>query len=379
MYEGRRKITLNKKPKKPEVVNEKPDSNVSETEVSSKIPNQEKAEKSEALALVDELTEKDTKIFDDFGEKKEIVSEKSLEEIAELYDYIEGVSKKYQIDPRKFSSENGGFYDPSLIEENLKEAEERRGNFDNRDKKKIESIMKSKGEYEAKKELKKMFTAKMFEAILVPLIDEYNLFGEKTRAYKTCDYDDIKHGIDIVLEYKTEDKDNPSIQASSYVGVGVDLSIGNEETIEEKIAKTRERLEKDIPYKVDYFEDGDGNMGNLKNLVRFIISGSSNTSFLLSEAYRDNEEHGKNRDIEDYRFMTQALEEVLLQVKYYKTSSTSESILKQLDLVKHQTEKVLSRKIEKMGFEEYKKLRQTYDRGYYALKDALEISYCVKK
>ncbi|PID83258.1 hypothetical protein CSB11_01835 [Candidatus Campbellbacteria bacterium] len=332
----------------------------------------------EILNTVYELQENDEKKFSDFASKTEVLYGKKPEDIFALNKFFkqkEIQKVKNEINPLEFSSQNGGLYDPKLVNDHLEIARKRRKKFDQIDRAKIESFIEHNQVNLAKEFFKKQLLAQSFEDVLPCLVNKYALFGEHTNAYKTCDYDDMENGIDMILEYSDDNKDKNGVIANSYAGVGIDLCIGNTETVESKVNNIRNKLWRDESYKVDYFKSKSGYMGGLNNLARVVVSGSTNTALMLSEAYMHNEKNGTKRDIQNYRFMTQSLEEILLQIKYYKKETDDQNILNQYNLIQHNTEKVLAQRIKKMGEEKYLQLRQSYDRGYYALKDALEESY----
>lgn len=368
MYEGRKKITLNKKQEKPEVVNEKPDSNVSETEAGSKIPNQEEAEKSEALSLVDELTEKDTKTFDSVvasrDEKVYKISEENIDKLGKIF------SKKVKdvcqhIDINDFVD----IYGKEVVEKDQEDLNNDENGIDNENSKN----KSGKNPVQIEKDNIKHKTAKIFENLFPILVDKNSLLGPDATSILTARVEDVSGPkIDNIIEFAHGDG------AYSHLGIGIDLTVGNKDTIQKKINGIENGLKNGNLSTVKYFESKKMHIkGQYKNMPKVIVTGSTNTVLDLMQL-QILSERGDNR-IDEYRFQFQALEEVLLQLQYFINYVGDSEIKDKLNVTLYKVRGVLEQKIINIGADKYTKIRGTYDRGYYALKEVLDETFNIDK
>ena len=112
--------------------------------------------------------------------------------------------------------------------------------------------------------------AKMLEKVIEEVAELNEWFGGEAIVVKTCDYDDYKNGVDLVIEFNGEEK-------RSFLAVDVCMAF-DYSRVEEKIKKNIKRMERDfssveVKYYCSEVEGSDGEIykGKIENLVTAVI------------------------------------------------------------------------------------------------------------
>lgn len=107
--------------------------------------------------------------------------------------------------------------------------------------------------------------ADIIEAILFEHIEQSNWFGESATTIKTSKFDDIRNGIDIIVEF--EEETNRLV----HMGLAVDVTFGNT-AAQNKIMKIKENIENGILKEVKYFmSERSPHKGLYRNLPSVVV------------------------------------------------------------------------------------------------------------
>ncbi|HMP67699.1 MAG TPA: hypothetical protein PKA60_03045 [Candidatus Paceibacterota bacterium] len=178
-------------------------------------------------------------MFEDQTKKVDVVKmPQALEKAKEIM-------AEYKIDPESFSD----LYNPSSVNDDKKYVAEMKIKFDLQNTEQYEVINNQ--------------LAEIFEAIIFDEGESANWFGDNSFLIKTSDYDDIKNGVDMVVEY---DED----EGVSRIAAAIDV------TFSHLVGKKIDRIKNDILSgnlgQIKYFTSEVSNMrGELKKIPRIII------------------------------------------------------------------------------------------------------------
>ncbi|MBI4160336.1 MAG: hypothetical protein HY506_00315 [Candidatus Yanofskybacteria bacterium] len=115
----------------------------------------------------------------------------------------------------------------------------------------------------AQQEAKKL--AELFEMLLAQLAELQNWFGDDVFIMETAEYDDIRAGIDAVIEIL---KDG----AFSHLGLAVDVTF-SEKQVEKKLERIRDEIDYYELPEVKYFISQSGDFkGRLSNIPRVVVA-----------------------------------------------------------------------------------------------------------
>lgn len=128
-----------------------------------------------------------------------------------------------------------------------------------RDKAEVERIKKTFEPHDRNK-----FAADILEGILCKEAELSDWLGPYAQTLKTSEYDDIKNGVDMVVEF------NLPQQARSHLALGVDATFGTR-TIQKKFERIKREIEEGELARIKYFRSQNGGfMGQLSNIPRVV-------------------------------------------------------------------------------------------------------------
>lgn len=249
--------------------------------------------------------------------------ERMTEAEAEAYGLLVSKHRQARIDPRKELIKPRGPYSLAEIEEDETEIG------------RLEIIFKEKSaKNPGWQEVEKR--AELFEAMLGEGIELNDWFGEDAGTILPARYDDIKNGIDILVEF--------SIGGFvKYLGLSIDVTTSPKSALE-KIDKIRRDIQNGHLARLKYFaSEATGDRGVKNDIPRVVIGADFklvrelaglwlNLSRLKEERRKLEDETGKDnpavihlRDrirklqqkMAEHRTQFQILEEVRLQLKYF--------------------------------------------------------------
>lgn len=150
-----------------------------------------------------------------------------------------------------------------------------------------------------------------------------------TKTYATTRFDDVFHGVDIIVE-----KVSPQNQ-SSELGLGIDVTFGkNIETIKRKIEKIKKHIDQGELTRIKYFKSKQRAMrGELSELPLVVVGSTADTARELANLFARKED-GK---LETHQIQFQVMQEIIIQCEYfaaYARAQNKEDLAKRYDGVK---------------------------------------------
>ena len=150
--------------------------------------------------------------------------------------------------------------------------------------------------------------AMILEAVLHKQAELSNWLGPNAFTIKTSRFDDIKNGIDTVVEFDKDNKDK-----IEHLGLAVDVTICPD--INKKVERIKKEIEEGKLAEVKYFESSKtGLKKRLTNIPRVILSVDCGTVRELMQLWLDNEKE----KLAQHPFQLQILEEILLQLESFR-------------------------------------------------------------
>lgn len=147
-------------------------------------------------------------------------------------------------------------------------------------------------------------TAEVLEAIIYKRIELGNWLGPNAETIRPSEYDDFVNGIDIIVEFNTED-------SKKHLALGIDITFGSL-TMVKKFDRIKEEIDMDELAKVKYFE-AHGFKGTLTQLPRIVIGVQKDTVVDLAGLWMNN----KNTEIDKHFIKDILLQEIKLQLETF--------------------------------------------------------------
>lgn len=146
--------------------------------------------------------------------------------------------------------------------------------------------------------------------ILEAIVDEHaelsEWLGSNVTTYKTSEYDDIRNGVDTIVEMENDD-----IPRSDFFGLVMDETFNQD--IGRKLDRIRKEIEEGKLAEVKYFFS-DSFKGTLLNIPRVIVAVEQKTAKELAELWLTNDK----KALAEHPIQYQILEEILLQLETFK-------------------------------------------------------------
>lgn len=149
--------------------------------------------------------------------------------------------------------------------------------------------------------------ATIFEAIIYEHTELSNWFGPDAFTIKSSRYDDIKNGVDSIVEFRESD------YAASYLALAIDVTFSAD--VEKKFERIKKEIEEGELSKIKYFVSEHMNVrGELAKIPRVVIGAESKTVKNLAELWIEE----KNKDLGIHPIQFQVLEEAITQLETFK-------------------------------------------------------------
>ena len=212
-----------------------------------------------------------------YGERPDAFIDRGDVELDRAYQTAVGKLEKDQIDPREFED----LYGEENVRADLAYVDRRQLDF-----------MEDRGAEDER--ARKCGT--ILEGVLYSEIELNQWLGEDAFTIRPSRYDDVKHGIDVIVEFRKPER------AASYLGLGIDATIAKDERdlrrdiiipkLSQKITKIKEKIrDKKLP-SVKYFaSDHTDIRGEQRNVPLVLVTTDFKTIKELAELYltRNNE------------------------------------------------------------------------------------------
>lgn len=214
-------------------------------------------------------------------------------ELNKAHRVAETFLKEHAIDVASFK----GFYDAEKLAHHHKRLLEREKTFilnpDQEEQKKVSDLL---------------------EATLVDRCELDNWFGQNTSVRKTCAYDDVFNGIDMVLEQER-------VNASTYIGLTVDVCFSVQET-RKKVDDILSGIERQELSRVDYYESP-RMKGEIKNIPRIVLGVERERALEIGEMwYRIQTGKAPKDSLVKSPVRTILIHEMLLQLEAFEKFAT---------------------------------------------------------
>jgi len=144
--------------------------------------------------------------------------------------------------------------------------------------------------------------ATVFEAIFHDQAELSEWLGPDAMTIKTSRYDDIKNGIDTVVETRHDDR------TASHLGIAIDVALGPD--LDKKFQRIKSEIERGELGQVKYFKSEHMHIrGEFRRIPRVVIGASGKVVHELAELWLEK----KNQDLAEHPIQFQILEEMELQ------------------------------------------------------------------
>lgn len=172
-------------------------------------------------------------------------------------------------------------------------------------------VLRMKREFkrdENKESEKSKEIANAIEIIINDQIELSDWLGGETYTYQTSEYDDIKNGIDAVLEFISEDEESDQ----NFLGIAFDITYKND--VSKKFFRIKKEIEENKKNNIKYFQSENTEYkGSIENIARLVIGLDIKSGEELIELYCKKE----NKKLENHFFQFQLIDELLYQLDVF--------------------------------------------------------------
>ena len=159
------------------------------------------------------------------------------------------------------------------------------------------------------KEARKIST--IFETLIYDQAEMSEWLGKSAITIKSSRYDDIKNGIDLIIEFP--DSEGAS---ASHLALAVDITLSNE--LEKKMNGIRRDIERGELSNIKYFESETLSIrGEKRNVPKVVIGADSKMLNQIIDLWIRQDKESKNR-LGNHPIQFVLLEEVMLQLEKFK-------------------------------------------------------------
>jgi len=247
------------------------------------------------------------------------------------------------IDPRDFA-EPQGHYRKEAVEADIAYVEELEQTFKKSDRE--GGTLGNKSREEALRKI-----ARGFEAVILQS-DANEWFGPDAEMLIPSRYDDIKNGVDGIVEFNHE-------QSFSHLVLAVDMvSSNNTETIGRKLENIKNDIQKNNLAKVKYFESEQLKLkGEMTDIPRVVIGADRKTVQGLLSLFAE----GKNKELAGHYMQMQMLREIQMQLESFSKFADAEGkpkLVSAYNDAKLIVDRIIEEKIDTMGAHKVTKMEE---------------------
>ena len=183
-----------------------------------------------------------------------------------------------------------GIYTKEKIEADKKYVEEKEKVFDRDDT-------------ENEKEMKKLAT--IFEVVVYKHGELSEWFGHGALTIKTSEYDDIKNGVDLMVEFEEK----------GHLALAIDVTFSND--TEKKFERIQKEIEKGKLTEVEYFKsESEEYPHSLQKVPRVVIGAEKKTVMELGELWVENEKEKLGKHSIQFQMLDQIIEQAEVFAEY---------------------------------------------------------------
>jgi hypothetical protein len=148
--------------------------------------------------------------------------------------------------------------------------------------------------------------AAVFEAIIYEHGELSDWFGPSAFMIKPSRYDDIKNGVDEVVEFQIDE------YSASHLALAIDVTFSHE--MQNKFERIKKENDTGKLTKVKYFNSDHLNIrGELSRVPRVVVGAEARTVKELGELWMEE----KNKELGKHSIQFQILKEILMQAKVF--------------------------------------------------------------
>lgn len=153
--------------------------------------------------------------------------------------------------------------------------------------------------------------AKVLEAIIFEQIEQSNWLGDTATTIQASRYDDIKHGVDTIVEFEEEDGRN-----ASHLALAIDVTTSNE--LRRKFDRILGEIKSGTLTEIKYFlSESMGIRGRKFNVPRVVIGADKKTLFDLMDKWLEKD----NKALAEHVIQAVIIEEILEQLKAFRIAA----------------------------------------------------------
>lgn len=207
----------------------------------------------------------------------------------------------------------------------------------------------------------------IFEAIIHDQIYSNYWLGANTESIKTAEFDDVKNGIDEILEIKTKP------HAASYLGLAIDVTHGDD--LANKMERAKQEILKGKMATLKYF-NGPDFKGTMKNVPRVVIGVDRKMLMELIDLWVNK----KNKSLADHPVKYLIIEEVARQLGSFQKFAEKNGQIEIVNKIKTVFEAVNRIKLSISSEKEFKDIVYQHedDKVFDAINRYLEIMSRIK-
>lgn len=136
------------------------------------------------------------------------------------------------------------------------------------DKRRVELKRATHKFSETKESTEMKRVADIFEAIMLEQSELSEWLGSNVAVIKTTEYDDFVNGVDLIADWKSKTGGE-----SHTLALAVDVTFGAG-SVEKKMRRNKENIDKNQLGKIKYFRAGDGTMRGERSAVPHVVIGA---------------------------------------------------------------------------------------------------------
>jgi hypothetical protein len=149
--------------------------------------------------------------------------------------------------------------------------------------------------------------ATVLEAVIYSQVNTAQWFGPYAKALKASDLDDIKHGVDGIIQLK-----QPQLSAS-YLGLGIDVVYGGQ-YMEKKFLRIKDEIDNGQLTTIKYLKTNDYR-GERANVPRLVVAVDSETVQALAKTWYD-DAPGLKGNVIRYQILKELVDQLTVFEQY---------------------------------------------------------------
>ncbi len=210
----------------------------------------------------------------------------------------------------------------------------------------------------------------VFERIIMEQIELHDWFGPNTMTVAASEYDDIKNGVDIIVEITEEDS-----RASSHLGLGIDITYNT--NLEKKFLRIKNEIKSGKLTEVKYFQSADGSFtGRLNRIPRVVIGVQKETIAELMKLTLNKKKKELAQHVIQYVILSEIYTQLIFFAKFARDENVEGGVVQRLLQILDLIGDIMSKKEDELGGildpESSKFVDYTQDRVYREIMDQVK-------